>query len=121
MCLLATVYTAYNHFCCAVCYRQYAAKFAGFGVTVDPQDIVTSGSALADYLKEQGITCAYVVGESLLNTDFKYALMHSKMQSQYSYACLQTTKLGLLGVQRCVAAVVELLTLWLHVSTVSVQ
>jgi ribonucleotide monophosphatase NagD (HAD superfamily) len=64
MCSLTTVRTAHNNYCFRHCvYRQYAAKFAGFGVTVDPQDIVTSGSALADYLKEQGITCAYVVGE----------------------------------------------------------
>jgi hypothetical protein len=77
--------TAYNCYCyllslCAC--RQYAAKFAGFGVTVDPQDIVTSGSALADYLKEQGITCAYVVGESLLNTLSIMRSCSPKMQSQ---------------------------------------
>lgn len=43
--------------------RQYAAKFAGFGVTVKPEDIVTSGSAMANYLSAEGITSTYVVGE----------------------------------------------------------
>ena len=42
--------------------RQYAAKFAGFGVQVSPADIVTSGSAMADYLREAGVKEAYVVG-----------------------------------------------------------
>ncbi|KAG5192834.1 haloacid dehalogenase-like hydrolase family protein [Tribonema minus] len=53
--------------------RQYAAKFAAFGVSVDPNDIVTSGSAMANYLKMEGITYAYVIGEDGLIEELELA------------------------------------------------
>jgi 4-nitrophenyl phosphatase len=45
--------------------RTYASKFAGLGLEVSMDDIVTSGSALAEYIstRDPPVKAAYVIGE----------------------------------------------------------
>ncbi|CAN0089976.1 unnamed protein product, partial [Phaeothamnion confervicola] len=55
--------------------RGYAAKFSSFGLDVSPDQIVTSGSALAALLAVQhpSVTAAYVVGEGGLAEELELA------------------------------------------------
>ena len=42
---------------------ELSRKFRAKGLDVIPEDIITAGSATADYLASQGLLSAYVIGE----------------------------------------------------------
>jgi len=43
--------------------REYSEKLNGFGIATSKSDVITSGSAMADYLFGHGIKSVYVIGE----------------------------------------------------------
>jgi phosphoglycolate/pyridoxal phosphate phosphatase family enzyme len=51
--------------------EEYARRLAGLGVPTEPDDVVTSGSATADYLRREGLSghAVFVMGSSALKAE----------------------------------------------------
>jgi HAD superfamily hydrolase (TIGR01450 family) len=51
--------------------EQYAGRLAGFGVPAGPDDVVTSGSATADFLEREGLSgrTVFVMGSAALKAE----------------------------------------------------
>ncbi|MBC7251956.1 MAG: HAD family hydrolase [Anaerolineae bacterium] len=73
--------------------EEYVAKLAGMGVTVSPEDILTSGIATADYLSSIAPpgTKVYVIGaESLAETMRKYGFEVSDRDAAFVVVGMDT-------------------------------